>query len=51
MGRTFTFGVGASPCPFIELDRIAFCVADARQSLLLLWEITELVATFTKGVK
>lgn len=51
MGRTFAFGVGASLCPFTGLDRIAFCVADARQSSLLLWEMTDLVATFMKSVK
>jgi len=33
------------------LDRIAFCVTGARQSSLLLWEITDLVAPFIKGVK
>lgn len=42
MGRTFAFGVGASLCPFTGLDRIAFCVADARQSSLLLREMTDL---------
>lgn len=42
MGRTFAFGVGASLCPFTGLDRIAFCVADARQSSLLLREVIDL---------
>lgn len=36
MGRTFTLGVGASLYPFTELDCISFCIADARQSSVLL---------------
>lgn len=50
-GRTFPLDVGASLWPFPGLDCIASCIADTRQSSLLLWEITDQIATSIRGVK